>query len=226
MTGLRDLFIARGTIMRSEPGGMRMRAIAISCPALRWTPGQQIHMHVGGRGGPQRTYSIWQYDGSALELRVFDHGGDGPGVRWARTIREGAEVEFSRPVGDFVTSSAAFHLFVGEETAQVAFGPMLRALPPNSSVHGVLEIGEPDDRLPLTSALNWQYRYGATAASSATLVDAVRHLDLPDGPGVAYVAGEARTVQAIRGHLVRERRWPRRAVRTKPFWTPGKTGLE
>jgi NADPH-dependent ferric siderophore reductase len=40
------------------------------------------------------------------------------------------------------------------------------------------------------------------------------------------VAGEARTVQAVAQHLVRDRGWPRRAIRTKPFWTPGKTGLD
>jgi NADPH-dependent ferric siderophore reductase len=57
-------------------------------------------------------------------------------------------------------------------------------------------------------------------------VKAVRALDLPAEPGVAYVAGEARTIQAVRAHLVRDRGWSRRDVVTKPFWTPGKTGLD
>jgi NADPH-dependent ferric siderophore reductase len=43
---------------------------------------------------------------------------------------------------------------------------------------------------------------------------------------VAYVAGVARTIQAVRNAFVHERRWPRKAIRTKPFWTPGKRGLE
>ncbi|WP_245668028.1 SIP domain-containing protein [Actinomadura macra] len=38
--------------------------------------------------------------------------------------------------------------------------------------------------------------------------------------------GEARTVQAVRAHLVGDRGWPRRSVLVKPFWTPGKRGLE
>ena len=36
-------------------------------------------------------------------------------------------------------------------------------------------------------------RAGASAASSETLLDAVRALKLPDEPGIAYLAGEART---------------------------------
>ncbi|MEV4085779.1 SIP domain-containing protein [Nonomuraea fuscirosea] len=51
-------------------------------------------------------------------------------------------------------------------------------------------------------------------------------MDLPDTPGVAYLAGEARTIQAVRAHLVGERGWHRRDVRTKPFWTPGRKGLD
>lgn len=87
----------------------------------------------------------------------------------------------------------------------------------------------PEDRLrlPRGEKLTWRYRGDAPAASSSTLVAAVRSLELPDGPpGVAYVAGEARTVQAVRAHLVRERGWPRRSVLVKPFWTPGKRGMD
>jgi NADPH-dependent ferric siderophore reductase len=48
----------------------------------------------------------------------------------------------------------------------------------------------------------------------------------PNLPGVADVAGEARTVQAVRSRLIRERGRPRRSVISKPFWTPGKKGME
>ena len=41
-----------------------------------------------------------------------------------------------------------------------------------------------------------------------------------------YLAGEARTVQWLRRHFVSERGWPRQLVHTKPFWAPGKRGLE
>ncbi|WP_331717280.1 SIP domain-containing protein [Yinghuangia sp. ASG 101] len=52
---------------------------------------------------------------------------------------------------------------------------------------------------------------------AATLVAAVGGLDRPDEPGVAYVGGEARTVQAVRAHLVGDRGRPRRSVLVKPF---------
>ncbi|WP_433221091.1 SIP domain-containing protein [Microtetraspora malaysiensis] len=54
----------------------------------------------------------------------------------------------------------------------------------------------------------------------------VRSLDLPGEPGVAYLAGEVRACQAVRGHLVGERGWSRRDVVVKPFWTPGRRGMD
>jgi NADPH-dependent ferric siderophore reductase len=81
------------------------------------------------------------------------------------------------------------------------------------------------DQLPLPGDVHWHYRHGRSAASSASLLRAVRDTGLP-GPGTAYLAGEARTIQALRSHLMRDRGWPRRAIITKPFWTPGKKGME
>jgi NADPH-dependent ferric siderophore reductase len=123
---------------------------------------------------------------------------------------------------------APYHLSAGGETASVTFGAMLRAAGPGEPVYGAVEVAEPEDRLPLPrgEVLTWCRRGGASAASSEILVDAVCRLDLPDEPGFAYVAGEARTVQAVRAHLVRERGWPRRSVQVKPYWTPSRRGMD
>jgi NADPH-dependent ferric siderophore reductase len=239
---LLDLMFVRGRVEDVRPGPGSMRWIRIGdVPGLDWTPGQQVRLHVadvtsvrtwvsGAVRDALRTYSVWDYDASAgvMELCVMDHGAGGPGVRWARDAGPGQEVVFGRPEGKFGLRPAAYHLFAGEETASVPFGAMLRVTPPDEPVHGVIETSRPEDRLPVPRAdeLTWRHRGDAPAADSATLVEAVRGLDLPPEPGIAYVAGEARTVQAVRAHLVRERGWPRRSVLVKPFWTPGKRGME
>jgi NADPH-dependent ferric siderophore reductase len=69
-------------------------------------------------------------------------------------------------------------------------------------------------------------RGDASARDSAVLADALRSVQLPDQPGVAYLAGEARTIQTLRKILITERGWDRRDIRTKPFWTPGRSGME
>lgn len=136
-------------------------------------------------------------------------------------MRVGEPVTLTRPQGRLALREAApYHLFFGDEAASVACGAKLRAQPGGVPVHGVIGLEDPADRLPLPRGdeLNWVAR--------GNLLTALRDLALPDGPGAAYLAGEAPTFQIARQHLVDERGWPRRAVLVKPLWALGRRGLE
>ncbi|NUR87342.1 MAG: siderophore-interacting protein [Nonomuraea sp.] len=233
MRSLRDRLLVEARVLEVEQVAARMRRIRLTGPAiagLDWTPGQHVRVVVptGGwlLGGPLRTYSIWHLDPSweALDLVGYDHGGDAPGATWVRTAAPGDRVFFTRPDGRLVVRHGGpYHLFAGDETASVAFGAMLGALPAGEEAFGVVEA---EDHLPLPRDLARIRRDGDSSVPSGRLVEAVADLKLPDRPGIAYLAGEARTIQAIRTHLVRDRGWPRRAILTKPFWTPGRRGLD
>ncbi|SEH01977.1 NADPH-dependent ferric siderophore reductase, contains FAD-binding and SIP domains [Nonomuraea solani] len=219
---------------------MRRIRLATGAPiAFPYRPGQHIRVQINdplsmyGILRPAetlRTYTIWELDAGrrALELRAHLYDGDGIGLRWAREAAPGDAVTFWWPQGDFFTrDEAPFHVFAGDETAAAAFGPMLRALGAGAQVHGVLESESAEHDLPMPGPyeLRRAHRHGAPAASSNTLLTAVAALDLPGNTGAAYLAGEARTCQMIRDHLVRERNWPRTSIKIKPFWAPGKRGL-
>jgi len=217
-----DQIAARMTRIRLDTAGLA---------ALDWIPGQQVRVVVGAAPAPKdwilgqmRTYSIWERTPDHLDLAVLDHG-DGPGAEWARHTRPGQLVSFTRPQGTLTARPSGSHLFIGEETAAVAFGAILRALPASQHALTIIEASEPGDQLPLPGDVHWHYRHGRSAASSASLLRAVRDTDLPGG-GTAYLAGEARTIEALRSHLIRDRGWPRLAIITRPFWTPGKKGME
>jgi len=233
----RDLFSVTATVTEIEPIArrmMRIRAEGDGISRLACLPGQHVRVHVSDMRDPRswlrprdmlRSYSVWRHD-DGIELCVLDHQHGGPGADWARRLRAGHPLTFGRPQGKLVPGEAAYHVFAGEETAAVAFGPMLRALPVTTPVYGVIDADEPDDRLPLDRELTWHYRHGRSAARSHALLEAFAGLRLPGQPGIAYLAGEARTIQLLQRHLVAERGWPRQAIRTKPFWTPGKRGLD
>jgi NADPH-dependent ferric siderophore reductase len=112
---------------------IRLDTAGLAIPG--WLPGQQVRVAVGDAPAPKdwifgqmRTYSIWEYTPDRLDLAVLDHG-DGPGVEWARRARPGQHVAFTRPQGTLVAQPSGSHLLIGEETAAVAFGAILRALP-------------------------------------------------------------------------------------------------
>ncbi|MEV6873187.1 SIP domain-containing protein [Amycolatopsis sp. NPDC051128] len=85
----------------------------------------------------------------------------------------------------------------------VAAAAIVRALPASARVLGVFEADEPDGDVPVPRGAQFRrvHRHGAGAAGSRVLADGVAGLDLPRGAdhgGVAYLTGEARTIQAVR----------------------------
>jgi NADPH-dependent ferric siderophore reductase len=242
---LRDAVFLSASISEMEQLTPRMRRVRFSgsrLQGLNWTPGQHIRLQVAGLGeavlrlhphDALRTYSIYDADPGrgTLDIVMLDHAGDPksvpPARRWSTAATIGDHVQFTRPQGNLVIRhDAPYHLFAGEETASVAFAAMLRSLPAAAEVHGVVEAADRADHLPLARPLNQVQRGDASAKDSAALADALRALRLPGHPGVAYLAGEARTIQALRKILISEHGWDRRDIRTKPFWTPGRAGME
>lgn len=234
-----ELLFLPGTIEEIEQITSRMRRVRIAGERLRsvpWLPGQHVRVNVTPPrqwlrhpGDARRTYSVWQLDRTrgTLDLCILDHG-DGPGARWSRAARPGQPVTLSRPEGRLTLRESPYHLFVGDETAAVAFAAMLRAIPPQTPGYGVLATDAPEGEVPLPPGhqLSWVHRGDADPADPGALLEAVRTLDLPVEPGTAYLAGEARTCQAVREHLVRARGWNRRQIVVKPFWAPGRRGMD
>jgi len=232
---------AEGAVVEVGAIGRRWRAIRIRCTEmarLRYAPGQHVRIElrdpfsVYGILRPaetMRTYTIWNWDerNQCFELRVHLYDGDGIGLTWARDVRAGQTVRFWGPQGDFLFKPAAFHLFIGDETATAAFGPLMAAAGPLTKQVGIIEVDALEDRLPLPApeTVRWLLRKGASPTGSRRLLDAVHEADLPKVGAMAYVAGEARTCQMIRDHLVSRRGWARSNVQVKPFWATGKRGL-
>ncbi|MDQ7905537.1 siderophore-interacting protein [Phytohabitans sp. ZYX-F-186] len=235
MKRLLDNLLRSATVHKVESLGARFKAITLTGPeiaGLSIRPGQQVRVQVGAANflvdrvvGALRTYSVWRYDDTCLELRVFDHG-EGPGAQWARTVSEGDRVHILGPEGRFFCRPSPYHLFVGDETASVAFGAMIRALDDDAPVYAVIEVDTEHEQLPIPGNVVWVHRRGRSPVRSAELGAAVARLDLPSPPGTAYLAGEAGTIQLVRNHLVSDRGWGRRDVMTKPFWAPGRRGMD
>lgn len=214
----------------------RVREIRLRGPGLvtrRVEPGAHLPLEVPREGAEPviRTYSVWRSEAadSTLTLRLVLHDGGGPGMRWARSVAIGDRVRLGTPRNRIRLDPAArHHVFLGEESAAVPLLTMLAALPDTAPVRGVLETTGPDEEFePPTGAhrLSWVHRGDAPAAGSPTLLRTLRGLDLPREPGTAYVAGEATACRAIVTHLVRDRAWPRKAIRVQTQWTPGRCGL-
>jgi NADPH-dependent ferric siderophore reductase len=179
-----------------------------------------------------RVYSVRHHNAAQGTIDLWILLKDlGPGSQWATHIRVGDRVKFAGPRGSFVLTpealDAPYYLFAGEATAAVPIQAMLAALPTQTRVLGRLMAERPGEEVPYTGphALSWVYRNETPASPSPVLIEAIQSLTLPDFPGMAYIGGEALTCQALRRYLIEEKGWPASAIKAKPFWAPGKTGL-
>ncbi|ONI76202.1 hypothetical protein ALI144C_36630 [Actinosynnema sp. ALI-1.44] len=190
----------------------------------------RVEVPVANSAPVSRTYSVWAQDAAtaSLVLRVVDHVPGGPGSRWAASASIGQRLRISLPHNKIsLEPTAPYHVFVGEETGAVPLLAMVAALPRAAPVFGALETVDAESELAVPSgrAVEWVHRGAASAVNSPVLLRAVRQLELPDRPGVAYVAGESATCRAVARYLVNERGWPRAAVRRQTHWTSGQYGL-
>jgi NADPH-dependent ferric siderophore reductase len=223
-----EAFFIRATVIAVAEIG-RFRYVRLRSPRLvtvAWVPGQQVRVDCGRTNALiplLRTYSVWDHQEDWIDLYCLVHG-DGPGSRWAAGVAVGDSVLISKPKGDLVTRTAGFHLFVGDEIAAAAFGPMVRALPTGVSVQLIVNAAD-SERLPMPRDVTWIPRDAGTPVDTPALVESVAKAEIPD-QGEAYLAGEGRMIHAVREVLVNERRWPRGSIHAKAFWTPGRRGME
>jgi hypothetical protein len=115
-TRLQGSIFLSAVVDATEQVAPSMRAIWLSSVAIAdmvYLPGQHVRVQTGAllgmdlvRGDTLRTYSVWRLERAAgrMALCVFDHPGQGPGARWAKTVQVGDVVRFRPPEGKLVTS--------------------------------------------------------------------------------------------------------------------------
>jgi NADPH-dependent ferric siderophore reductase len=226
-----------GTVIDITDITPTMRQIRIADPSLHeitWIPGQHVGILIGEEGTEPtlRVYSVRHHNAEQGTIDLWILLKDlGPGSQWANHIRVGDRVRFGGPRGSFVLTpealEAPYYVFAGEATAAVPIQAMLAALPTEKPVLGYLMAEKPGEEVPYSGphALPWVYRHETPASPSPVLIEAFQSLTLPEKPGMAYLGGEAMTCQILRRYLIEERGWPASAIKAKPFWAPGKTGL-
>ncbi|WP_229073415.1 siderophore-interacting protein [Actinoplanes sp. DH11] len=210
----------------------RMREIALAGPGLpRARTGAHVVVHVPDADGSvaRRVYSLWRCGDSSWTIRVALHDKGGPGCAWAGHVTAGDRITVEPPrVKITLDATAAFHVFVGDDTGAVPLLAMRAALPRTAVALGIFESAGADDEVPGfdgVAGLPWVHRGAASAVGSRVLLRAVQELELPAGSGAAYVAGETETCRLLQRHFVEQRGWSRRAVRVQPQWARGRPGF-
>ncbi|MHB1575557.1 MAG: siderophore-interacting protein [Candidatus Dormibacteria bacterium] len=213
-----------------------LRRIVLRAPELRdldYRVGQDLMLKLdSGRGLVNRRYTIRRVDlpRGEVEIDVVRHG-SGPGARWADATRPGERLlDVVAPRGKItVDPGAAWHLFIGDETAIPAMFHMAESLPDPRTVRVLLEVGDALDAPPpppgLAGTVHFVNRSGGPPGADGPLLAAAADADLPASRGRAYIAGEARTVLAVRD-LLQRRGLTRDQMAVKAYWRRDQPNLD
>ena len=205
----------------------RMRRITLrgeSLIGLQTRPAQDVELILTEESGRRvkRRYTIraTRPDDGEIDIDALLHG-HGPGSAWAATAQPGDEVSLLGPRGKLELRPAAWHLFVGDESALPAFASFIEALPETEIALAVVEVGDASDELEIRTEVTWVHRDGAPPGSPDLLTGALSTVERPGGTGRAYLLGESRAVVALRA-VVKELGVPDDQVFVKGYWNLGR----
>lgn len=201
------------------------------------TLGSELAMPVPGPKGLQYPAHLPKPDARDYTPRFFDpetniltldfvvHG-DGPAISWATTAKPGDKVGIGGPRASFVLKGIFdWYLLAGDETALPAIGRRMEELPPGKKVIALIEIADATERqefqVQADIEIRWLERNGTAPGTANLVIDAVRELELPNGNGYVFLAGEAEMSKAVRAHLIEERNHNPDNIKAVGYWRNG-----
>lgn len=171
----------------------------------------------------RRDYTPRAFNRETRELTIeFALHGDGQVCQWAQRAEVGSRALIGGPRGSMIVPlDFDWHLFIADATGLPAVNRRLEELPTGTQAIVLLQVDKADHR-ELTSAADLQL---AWFDSAEDLFGAVEALDLPNGEGFAWGAGEAGLMKRIRRLLVEGKGHDKQTMRVAAYWRQGAEGF-
>ncbi|MDQ1084753.1 MULTISPECIES: siderophore-interacting protein [Microbacterium] len=175
-----------------------------------------------------RTYTVRAVDGDELAIDFVVHGDDGLAGPWAARARVGDRLVVSSPGGAYAPDpAAAWHLFVGDESAIPAIAASLESLAPDAVGAAFLEVQNAGEQLALSAPAGieivWVHRGAADAGATPVLAEAVAAWHPLDGRGQVFAHGERESMKALRDIVFTRWGLARDQVSLSGYWAYGRT---
>jgi NADPH-dependent ferric siderophore reductase len=174
-----------------------------------------------------RSYTVRRVDSATGELVIdFVRHEGGAAATWAIQARAGDVVYLSPAKGWYSPpDEVSWQLLLADMTALPALGRILEELPRGQRAVVLAEVTEPTDRQQIESAADVSTTWlpgSGNGHGPSRLLDALRGIELPDGAGYLWFAGEAAESRAVRKYVRRELGWPTERFTVIGYWRADK----
>ena len=198
-----------------------------------YIPGQHLRVIVGYEEAASlsnmvRTYSVWHYDElkNEADLAVCTFS-NGQGAKWAHNLERGDTIYFRGPEGKFtINPDADNHLFLGDISSLAHLYELNRNTGISANASGIVYSSK---KTHYFDDLSPRRNFGFLEAPENPVQDIITEVmwnTLPKGNTAIYIAGETAFCIALHKYFKNEHNISSRFIKTKPFWHPGKKGLE
>ena len=168
-----------------------------------------------------RSYTVRRVGTGELVIDFVRHEG-GAAASWAIQARPG-DVVYLSPAGGWYKPPAdtTWQLLMADMTALPALGRILEELPAQQRAVVLAEVTESADSQRIDSPADATYTWlsgSGNGQGPSRLLQALQEIELPEGPGYIWFAGEAAESRAVRKHVRRELGWPTERFTIIGYW--------
>jgi len=171
---------------------------------------------------PMRTYTVRAVDPAAgtLTIDFVVHEG-GVAATWAQRATVGDVVGLNSPCGLYSPPEGLeWQLLLADATGLPAVGRLVEQAPAGVRTRVIVEVPDASHHQDLGRPdVDVVWVYGGNGHSQSRLDEILRSVDLPDGTGYVWFAGEAKVMRTVRKHLRHERGLPGSAYKVIGYWT-------
>jgi NADPH-dependent ferric siderophore reductase len=201
---------------------------------VSYVPGHFLRLFCGkdkavGLKDKVRSYSVWNLDRELAEVDMaICTDSHGPGTAWAKECKVGNDIYFSWHQGKFVVDNTADHyLFVGDISTLGHFYEIRRNLPAGRSVRSLIYSNAETHFFPDIDGTTPFEFIVLPENPEVLLKKKIDSLALNIEVRVmVYVGGDSRICVSLHSYFKNVMKWRPDQIKIKPFWKPGKTGLE
>lgn len=173
--------------------------------------------HIEGERPTMRDYTPLHFDpaGNTLLMDFAIHG-TGPAAEWARNAPIGQWLGLAGPRGSMLMPAGLrWQWLLGDETAMPAIERRLAELPAGVRAVVRVQVADPADRRAWKSAADLDLQW------VDSLADAAGSLEIPEGEGFIWAAGEHRAMAALRKQILAKPGANPKRMRIASYWKRG-----